>query len=369
MTLYGYEGNDTFNVNSTNGIDIIDGGSGYDSISYNFNLQDYSYTYSNNQLTINHPGGKKTLKNFETFQFNDIGISNLGLQLGEIIQDIDTSNQGNREIYKTQKGAYILDDTGVLGQFPQAPSIFIILKEVVIINLVRSQFHTMRKMVGTVVTYTFTEVAEKHGIKIYFIQKDDIHLKYSKTEKISLTDLLAQESAKGKDFTGEGVIGDKISKVFTNGSGQKGFYKLSSESYIIDNNGLNVGSSPQNQVIPQKNGKPFTFKYTPKGATSYYLSESSGEVNPVIDVYAESNARSKLWSYDTFNANSGEWMYTSSKPLLYSEILAKENSFQTDLDGDGNYGDRIYQLKASHDSTGKSLYKTDSGALVVDSKW
>ena len=60
-------------------------------------------------------------------------------------------------------------------------------------------------------------------------------------------------------------------------------------------------------------------------------------------------------------------MYTSSKPLLYSELLAKENSFQTDLDGDGNYGDRIYQLKASHDSTGKSLYKTDSGALVVDS--
>ena len=125
--------------------------------------------------------------------------------------------------YKTQKGAYILDDTGVLGQFPQAPSIFY--------NSKGSGYHKF-----STVPISYDEENGWYGGDIYvyrgsgktwykdiFIQKDDIHLKYSKTEKISLTDLLAQESAKGKDFTGEGVIGDKISKVFTNGSGQKNF--------------------------------------------------------------------------------------------------------------------------------------------------
>ena len=38
IKAYGYEGNDTFIVDSINGVDVIDGGPGSDSISYNFNL-------------------------------------------------------------------------------------------------------------------------------------------------------------------------------------------------------------------------------------------------------------------------------------------------------------------------------------------
>ena len=65
--VYGYGGDDNFKVNQIKG-DIFDGGSGSDTIDYDFNLHcDQSYSYTNNQLIINHSGGKKTLKNFETF--------------------------------------------------------------------------------------------------------------------------------------------------------------------------------------------------------------------------------------------------------------------------------------------------------------
>ena len=191
-------------------------------------------------------------------------------------------------------------------------------------------------------------------------------LKFYKTENLSLSQLLAYESERGKDFTGEGVVGDKISKVLTNGSGQKGFINFSSESYIIDNNGLNIGSSPQSQIVPHNNGKSFPFNI-PAGAISYYFAENSGAMQPVIDVYAQSNSRYKLWKYDTFNADSGEWLNSSSSSLIHSELLSIENIYNTDLDGDGNIGDKITEIKSEHSSSGKSLYKTETGALIVDS--
>ena len=77
-------------------------------------------------------------------------------------------------------------------------------------------------------------------------------LKFYKTENLSLSQLLAFESERGKDFTGEGVVGDKISKVLTNGSGQKGFYKLSSDYILLTIRWTAIGSSPQNQVSKQK---------------------------------------------------------------------------------------------------------------------
>ena len=46
-----------------------------------------------------------------------------------------------------------------------------------------------------------------------------------------------------KDINKDGAIGDKVSDVLTNNSGSKGFYKLASGPYIIDNNGLSIGSN------------------------------------------------------------------------------------------------------------------------------
>ena len=49
------------------------------------------------------------------------------------------------------------------------------------------------------------------------------HYKYYKTEKLSLTELLAYETERRKDINKDGAIGDKVSDVLSNNSGSKVF--------------------------------------------------------------------------------------------------------------------------------------------------
>ena len=371
--VYGYEGDDTFKVNSNKGTDIIDGGSGSDTIEYDFNLHDQSFSYTNNQLIINHSGGKKTLKNFETFSFNDGIFTSDQLKLGKITKIYDQPSSTNSfGIYKTKSNAYVVVNNlrqQTVGDYGDVDGMNILWTK---------NGQSYHKFTSDPVTAVKGSGERNFTIDVYrgsgnsWIQDTfkDIDqngkYRYEKTQKLSLSNLLGLEDQIANDLNNDGVIGDRIVDVLSNGSGSKGFYKLSSESYIIDNNGLNVGSSPQNQIIPHNNGNPFSFKYTPTGATSYDSVENNA-MQPVIDVYAQSSSRYNLWKYDTFNANSGAWLNSSSSSLIHSELLGIENIYNTDLDGDGNIGDRITEIKSEHSSSSKSLYKTETGALVVDS--
>ena len=369
--VYGYEGDDNFKVNSNQGIDIFDGGSGSDTIDYDFNLHDQSYSYTNNQLIINHSGGKKTLKNFETFSFNDGTFTSDQLKLGKITKIYDQPSSSNSfGIYKQKSNAYIVENNvreQTVGDYGDVDGIILWTKN-------GQSYH---KFTSDPVTAVKGSGERNFTIDVYrgsgnsWIQDTfkDIDqngkYRYEKTQKLSLSNLLGLEDQIANDLNNDGVIGDRIVDVLSNGSGSKGFYKLSSESYMIDNNGLNVGSSPQNQIIPHKNGNPFSFKYTPTGTISTDEYDQSGGHTPVMYVISQNNSRSNTWTYDAFNSNTGKWEYSGGS-FSYSELLNWERSFNTDLNNDGKIGDTVNEKLAEHSRRNDALWKTDSGAMIID---
>ena len=56
-------------------------------------------------------------------------------------------------------------------------------------------------------------------------------------QKLTLTQLLAEESFYQVDLNKDNVIGDTVTTVISN-QDSKGFYKIASGSYVIDNSGL-----------------------------------------------------------------------------------------------------------------------------------
>ena len=67
---------------------------------------------------------------------------------------------------------------------------------------------------------------------------------YKTTLNLDLTELLADENLYKADLNKDGDTGDTISQVISN-SGPKGFYKIASGAYVIDDSGLSPGSPAQ----------------------------------------------------------------------------------------------------------------------------
>jgi len=189
--------------------------------------------------------------------------------------------------------------------------------------------------------------------------------RYEKTQKLSLSDLLVLEDQIANDFNNDGVIGDRIVDVLSNGSGSKGFYKLSSGQYAFNSNGLNTGDHPLDYFKPVKNGSNFIFKYTPTGAISTDEYDQYGGHTPVMYVTSQTNSRLNTWTYDAFNSNTGEWKYSGGS-FTFSELLNFERSFNTDLNNDGKIGDTVNEKLAEHSRRNDALWKTDSGAMIID---
>ena len=80
-----------------------------------------------------------------------------------------------------------------------------------------------------------------------------------------MSQLLADESFYQVDLNKDNVIGDTVTTVISN-QDSKGFYKIASGSYVIDNSGLHIGNVSQSPIVLTNDGKIHTFKYTPTGA-------------------------------------------------------------------------------------------------------
>ena len=68
--------------------------------------------------------------------------------------------------------------------------------------------------------------------------------------------------------------------------------------------------------------------------------------------------------FETFDSSTGNLI--SSSKYLYNQILSDEIHLNRDLTDDGIIGDRISQELSKHQSSNKSLYKTESGSLIID---
>ena len=64
---------------------------------------------------------------------------------------------------------------------------------------------------------------------------------YKNSSNLTLAQLLSEESIHKVDLNKDNVIGDTVTSVISN-QDSKGFYKIASGSYVIDNSGLNVGN-------------------------------------------------------------------------------------------------------------------------------
>ena len=78
---------------------------------------------------------------------------------------------------------------------------------------------------------------------------------YKNSSNLTLAQLLSEESIHKVDLNKDNVIGDTVTSVISN-QDSRGFYKIASGSYVIDNSGLNVGNASQNPIIPAGNNKP-----------------------------------------------------------------------------------------------------------------
>ena len=242
--VYGYAGNDLFNVGYGN--DTIDGGSGTDLVRVQSSSSDYNISYSGGQLRLTKSGDTKYLKNIEYVEFADGAFATSQFQLGKISNVYDAQD-GSINIYKTKSGSYVMDRVGLAvdGFTSDDAGIFYASNG--------STYHRFSSDPKALDWYGDINVFRGSGNSwnkdIFQTDFNTGHYKYYKTEKLSLTELLAYETERRKDINKDGAIGDKVSDVLSNNS-SKGFYKLASGPYIIDNNGLNIGSTPQSSIIP-----------------------------------------------------------------------------------------------------------------------
>ena len=124
----------------------------------------------------------------------------------------------------------------------------------------------------------------------------------------------------------------------------------------------NVGNVSQNPIVPTNDNKVHTFKYTPTGAKNYeYWDPQQNKNIQTLDVYSNSGNN---WMLETFDSNTGNLI--SSNNYLYSQILSDEVLLQRDFTSDGQIGDKIVKKIADHQLSNYSLYKTESGGLIVD---
>ena len=356
----GYSGDDLFVTGTGN--DTIDGGSGTDLVRVQSSSSDYNISYSGGQLKLSKSGDTKYLKNVEYVEFTDGAFATSQFQLGKISNVYDAQD-GSINIYKTKSGSYIMDRAGLSVNSYTSDDAGILYAS----N--GKSYHKFSSDPKALDWYGDINIFRGSGNSwskdIFQTDYNTGHYKYYKTEKLSLSELLAYETERQIDINKDLAIGDKVSDVLSNNSGSKGFYKLASGPYIIDNNGLNIGSSPQNSMIPSKNGSTFNFKYTPTGAISTDEYDQYGGHTPVIYVTSQNNSRLNTWTYDAFNSNTGEWEYSSGS-FTYSELLNFEKAFNTDLNDDGKVGDTITEVFSQHSQKNKGLYKGESGAIVID---
>ena len=161
---------------------------------------------------------------------------------------------------------------------------------------------------------------------------------YKNSSNSTLAQLLSEESIHKVDLNKDNVIGDTVTSVISN-QDSRGFYKIASGSYVIDNSGLNVGNASQNPIIPTSNNKHTSFQYTPTGAKGFEFWDPQQNKNiSEIDVYSGSGNK---WILDTFDATTGSLI--SSDNYLYNQILSDEVLIQKDLTNDGQIGDTIVQ--------------------------
>jgi hypothetical protein len=146
-------------------------------------------------------------------------------------------------------------------------------------------------------------------------------------DKLTLAQVLQGEVWYGKDFNGDGVMGDAITTI-VDGDGSTnnpdvGLYKTSSGSFIIAESGLTKGEiADDSMLIMATKSKPFTTTKTIVG-----IAEKDSGYMEIL-----------LKSGSTFSAQKvdGETglVVGSAKTLKAAEVVAREYYYDMDLNGD-----------------------------------
>ena len=134
-----------------------------------------------------------------------------------------------------------------------------------------------------------------------------------------------------------------------------GLFESASGGYYFDDSGtMSPGSAIHNnsRLLKANSVNKHIFEHNPIGAL--HFKDSKSEV-----FYRDSKEN---WFKDKFDAAG---IYEGSESLSFSELLNLETLNDNDLNKDSWVGDRI-ETKIASDGNGLGLYKTMSGAYIID---
>ena len=334
--LIGGSGNDSISPGS--GADDIDGGSGSDTVYLSGNQDEYLVTSKNygSEITLTKTDDTNILTNIEYVRFADSGpisttsLIDFGNFISYVIIDNSESDDLTQEnLYKTASGAYVIDDLDLSpGDSVSNP-----------ITLAKgSKNYTFKTDPTGIVDngldqhYVYSGSGSKWTKEVFNSDTGQ----YVTKVKYTLSQLLTDESTYNLDFNGDGAIGDSIAYFYAESSWTQdlgggaaitfavGLYKTASGSYVLDNYGLDQGDSTESPVSLLNGTKAFSFKGSLTGVLDTF---------DYVDVYEQNGSK---WTKYRFDDDAGIFQ----TKFKYSEdlVMADELQYNVDLNGDGLIG-------------------------------